>query len=254
MAIDWEEYMQVALMPSTHDFVEFLEAHAGGDAPMGAFGFCPEGHGEIMTEEMAAEHPECGKWIGKPVFDGPGLIETFVSKRLTGTLSERLQVCYEKWCEGHLGPEGEDSVYLPGGAVFHKTGDGFDRIGFLIRPMGSGKRDWLIAVCDDPEKGLILEPMGDGWTHWGLINMVMRYNVPTKETVPPPVIGKKEPWAVVYSSVLNARSPEDNHIMTCIPNGTVVKLTGETRPNWTLVELGDGKKVWVFSKFLITHE
>ena len=58
MAIDWEEYMQVALMPSTHDFVEFLEAHAGGDALLGAFGFCPEGHGEIMTEEMAAGHPE----------------------------------------------------------------------------------------------------------------------------------------------------------------------------------------------------
>ena len=254
MAIDWEEYIQVALMPSTHDFVEFLEMHAGKDAPLGQFGFFPGAHGETMTAEMAAAHPECARWIGMPVFDGPGLVESFVRQTIPGSMENRLEVCYVRWCEGHLGPENEESVYLPGGAVFRQENGRFVRVGYLTRATGSGKKDWLVAVCDDPEKGLMLEPMGEGWTHWGLINMVMRYNVHTKETVPPPALRAGEPYAVVYSSVLNCRSPLDNHIMTCIPNGSVVRLTGKIRPDWTQVELGDGKIVWVFSKFIIRHE
>lgn len=67
--MDMQEYMQVALMPTTQSFLEFLAMHAGEDAPLGQFGYCPGARGELVTPEQAALRPELAPWVNRFVFD-----------------------------------------------------------------------------------------------------------------------------------------------------------------------------------------
>lgn len=252
--MDMQEYMQVALMPTTQSFLEFLAMHAGGDAPLGQFGYCPGARGELLTQEQAARYPGAQKWVGRNVFDACGLVECFVGKRLEGSYAQRLRENYVLWCEGHAGEGVDGMVQLPGGAVFRTGADGeFTDMGFLYRKTGPGPKDWDIFVCGDAEKGLTVAPLDDSFTHWGLINMVMRYNVHGERTKNPPKLEPGDAYACVYSSVLNCRDGEDDHLITSVPNGTILKLTGRTRPNWTEAVLGDGTVGWLFSKFLVKH-
>lgn len=252
--MDMQEYMQVALMPTTQSFLEFLSMHAGKDAPLGQFGYRAGARGELVTEEQAAAHPDLAPFKGQFVFDACGLVECFVGKRLEGSNAQRLRDNYVIWCEGHVG-EGLDSmVQLPGGAVFRADESGeFTDMGYLYRKTGDGPRDWDIFVCNEESKGLEIMPLQDSFTHWGLINMVMRYNVHGEMTKHPQTINPGDEYAYVYSSVLNCRDGQDDHLITSVPNGTLLKLTGRTRPNWTEAVLGDGTIGWLFSKFLVKH-
>lgn len=252
--MDMQEYMQVALMPTTQSFLEFLFMHAGKDAPLGQFGYRAGARGELVTEEQAAAHPDLAPFKGQFVFDACGLVECFVGKRLEGSNAQRLRDNYVIWCEGHVG-EGLDSmVQLPGGAVFRADESGeFTDMGYLYRKTGDGPRDWDIFVCNEESKGLEIVPLQDSFTHWGLINMVMRYNVHGEMTKHPQTINPGDEYAYVYSSVLNCRDGQDDHLITSVPNGTLLKLTGRTRPNWTEAVLGDGTIGWLFSKFLVKH-
>lgn len=252
--MDMREYMQVALMPTTQRFLEFLSMHAGKDAPLGQFGYCPGARGEPVTPELAAAQPELAPWEGGFVFDACGLVERFVGKQLEGDAVQRLRANYELWCEGHTGDNMDDMVQLPGGAVFRTDESGeFTDMGYLYRKTGKGPRDWDIFVCNEETKGLDLVPLNSSFTHWGLINMVMCYNVHGERTKHPPKIVPGDEYAYVYSSVLNCRDGRDNRLITSVPNGTLLKLTGRTRPDWTEAVLGDGTVGWLFSRFLIKH-
>lgn len=252
--MDMQEYMQVALMPTTQSFLEFLTMHAGEDAPLGQFGYCPDARGELFSQEQAAGHPELQQWVNHCVFDACGLVECFVGKHLEGSYAQRLHQIYERWCEGHIGGNLDGMVQLPGGAVFRMGADGaFNEMAILYRKTGPGARDWDIFRCDEAEKGLTVVPLDASFTHWGLINMVMRYNVHGEKTKKPPKLEPGDEYACVYSSVLNCRDGEDDHLITSVPNGTILKLTGRTRPNWTEAVLGDGTVGWLFSKFLVKH-
>ena len=57
----------------------------------------------------------------------------------------------------------------------------------------------------------------------------------------------------VNSAKLNMRDGADHHLITSVPNGTLVKLTGTTREDWTEAVTGDGTVGWLFTKFLIKH-
>lgn len=247
-----EEYMQVALMPTTQSFLEFLSQHAGKDASLGQWGYFPGGRGEQL--EDASEFPASEKWLGQSVFDAPGLTECFIGQKLEGDLAQRLKTLYVLWCEGHLGDNIYNLVQLPGAAVFraNEAGD-FTDMAYLWKKNGSGVLDWDIFVCSDPEEGLCVKQLDDSWTHWGLINMVIRYNVHGEMTQNPPPLQPGEPYACVLSSVLNCRDGKDHHLITCVPHGTILRLTGNLRENWTECILPDGTVGWLFTKFLVKH-
>lgn len=252
--MDMQEYMRVALMPTTQSFLEFLSMHAGKDAPLGQFGYCPGARGELVTAERAAENPALAPFEGRFVFDACGLVERFVGKRLEGDAVQRLRDNYALWCEGHVGEGLGGMVQLPGGAVFRTDESGaFTDMGYLYRKTGGGPRDWDIFVCSEETNGLDIVPLDDSFTHWGLLNMVMRYNVHGEMTKHPQAIHPGDEYAYVYSSVLNCRDGRDDHLITSVPNGTLLRLTGRTRPNWTEAVLGDGTVGWLFSKFLVKH-
>ena len=249
-----DEHMEVALMKTTRDFLEFLSLHAGKDAPLGQFGYFPGARGEVLTTERAKTVPGSEKWIGHYVYDGNGLMEGFVEQTLEGDAAARLQANYDVWCAGHVGDRLDEMVQLPGGAVFQAGANGsLRRVGYLYKKIGENPTDWLIFTCDTNE-GLVLQPMQAGeWTHWGLMSIALRYNVHGEKTRHEPELNAGEPYAYVYSSVLNCRDGQDNHLITSIPNATKVKLTGELRENWTEVVLGDGTVGWCFTKFLMKH-
>lgn len=249
-----EEYMQVALMPTTQSFLDFLSQHAGKDALLGQWGYCPEGRGEQLSEEQARQHPECQKWLGQSVFDAPGLTECFIGQKLEGDLAQRLKTLYVLWCEGHLGDKIHELVQLPGAAVFRTDEKGeFTEVAYLWKKNGPGNLDWDIFVCSDPEEGLCVKQLDGSWTHWGLINMVLRYNVHGEMTSAPVQLQPGEPYACVLSSVLNCRDGRDHHLITCVPHGTILRLTGNLRENWTECILPDGTVGWLFTKFLVKH-
>ena len=62
-------------------FLEFLNLHAGENAPLGQFGYFPGACGEVLTEEKAKKIPGSEKWIGHYVYDGNGLMEGFIEKK-----------------------------------------------------------------------------------------------------------------------------------------------------------------------------
>ena len=113
--------------------------------------------------------------------------------------------------------------------------------------------DWAIFVCNDFSKGLCIETLDSSWTHWGLPSMVLRHNLkgPFTENLLP--LPKGTPYGVVWSSVLNFRDAQDRHLVTSIPNGTVVELTGKTDGSWTQCKIGDHLG-YVFGKFLVKHK
>lgn len=248
------EDILVATMPTTQSFLEYLMMHAGEDAPLGQYGYFPDARGERLTAEMAAGMPNGKEWIDCRVFDGNGLLECFVGQKLEGDYAKRLDTTYTLWCEGHQGNCLEEMVQLPGGAVFRTDATGaFCEIGYLCRKLGMGQLDWEIAVCDQ-QKGLHLERLDASWTHWGLVNMVLRYNVHGEMTKNEPKLVPGDGYAYVLSSVLNCRDGRDDHLITSVPNATKLKLTGRTRENWTECVLGDGTVGWLFSKFLVKHQ
>ena len=247
------EKRDVMRLPTVRGFLDFLEAHAGADAPMGQLGFCPGARGEELGAARAAGMVGAEKWIGQTVFDANGLVEFYVNQPLEGSAAERMEHQYKDWCFGHVGGVIEEMVQLPGGAVFRADAEGaFVDVGYLYRKNGSGALDWDIFVCRDVERGLCVERLDDSWTHWGLISMVMRYDVPGPMTVDLPRPGKTEPNGVVWSSVLNFRAKGDRHLVTSVPNGTVLPLTGAVDGDWTECLLG-GQTGYVFSRFLVKH-
>ena len=248
-----DEMMQVALLPTTQSFLEFLFLHAGEDAPLTQFGYYPGARGEVMTKEMADAVPASARWIGHRVFDGCGLAECFAGIPLEGTHAERLKVNYDAWCAGHVGECIRETVQMPGAAIFKMGPNGaFERIAWLCEKVGSGPLDWTIYEMDET-RGLVITRMDERWTHWGLESIVLRYNVDGAMTKSRPKIEPGEPYAYVLSSVLNMRDGADHHLITSVPNGTLVKLTGNTREDWTEAVTGDGTVGWLFTKFLIKH-
>ena len=144
-------------------------------------------------------------------------------------------------------------LQLPGGAVFKMDKNGnFADVAYLYEKNGAGPLDWSIFVCNDVEKGLCIEKLDDSWTHCGLTSMVMRFNVPgpVTESLPAPKPGA--PYGVVWSSVLNFRDAEDRHLVTTIPNGAMVELTGVIDGDWTQCRIG-GMLGSVFTMFLVKH-
>lgn len=245
--------VEIMDLPTISGLLERLFSHAGADAAKGQWGYYPEAKGEILTEEMAAKVPGSEKWIGKPVYDANALVETYVGLPLKEDAAARMKFQYEEWCYGHVGEEIEKMVQLPGGAVFKKDENGnFTDVAYLYRKNGNGPLDWDIFVCNDPEKGLHLEKMDDSWNCWGLISMIMRYDVkgPVTEGLAPLPAGT--PYAVVGSSVLNFRKGPKEELITSLPNGTVVELTGKTEGDWTEIIVGE-LKGFSFSKFLEKH-
>ena len=249
-----DEHMEVMLMKTTRDFLEFLNLHAGENAPLGQFGYFPGACGEVLTEEKAKKIPGSEKWIGHYVYDGNGLMEGFIEKKIDGNTADRLQSNYDVWCAGHVGDRLDEMVQLPGSAVFQADASGaFRRVGYLYKKVGEAPTDWLIFTCDTNE-GLVLRPMqAKEWTHWGLMSIALRYNVHGEKTKCEPALEPGKPYAYVYSSVLICRDGQDNHLITSIPHATKVKLTGRLRENWTEIVLGDGTVGWCFTKFLVKH-
>lgn len=247
------EQLEVIKLPTIHGFLEFLQAHAGPGAPLGQWGCFPEARGQILAAAEATGVPGAEKWLGMPVTDANGLAEIYVGQRLEGDAPARMRHQYQEWCYGHIGDDIEDMVQLPGGAVFQAGLDGeFIDVGYLYRKTGPGPLDWDIFVCNDMEQGLCVQPLDERWTHWGLISMVMRYNVPGPMTADLPPLPAGVPYGVVWSSVLNFRAKEDRHLVTSLPNGTVVQLTGGTDGDWTECLVGN-RIGYVFTRFLVKH-
>lgn len=247
------EQLDVATLPTISGFLTFLEAHAGEDAPLGQWGFFPNARGEELEATRAASAAGTQRWVGQSVFDASGLVEAFIKQPLEGTAAERLEHLYKEWCYGHVGDFIEEMVQLPGTAIFRADANGrFWDLGFLYRKNGEGMLDWDVFVCSDPQRGLCVEPMDESWTHWGLISMVMRYDVASPAYECPPVLEKNVPYGVVWSSVLNFRAKEDRRLVTSVPNGTVLPLTGIVDGDWTECIL-DKQTGYVFSRFLVKH-
>lgn len=245
--------VEIMDLPTTGKFLELLREHAGGQAVRGQWGFYPGAKGELLTAQKAAKIPGTQKWIGMPVYDANALVETYVNLPLEMDAAERMKFQYEEWCYGHVGDVLEEMVQLPGGAVFKVDSDGtFRDVAYLYQKYGEGPLDWEIFVCNDPKKGLCIERLDRGWNRWGLISMVMRYDKkgPVTEKLPPLPAGT--PYAVVGSSVLNFRIGPTEGLITSLPNGTVVELTGSTQDNWTEVKVGENRG-FVYSKFLEKH-
>lgn len=250
--------IEVMHLPTTEDFLKTLSVHAGPDAPGSQWGYFPGACGQRLTEEMvkAAGAPDSAmRWIGKKVFDGNGLIEWMTDKPLAAPLHERLQTHYDDWCLGHIGDVIEEMVQLPAGAVFRTDAQGrFTDVGYLYRQTGDGPLDWDIFVCNNYNEGLCLKPMDNSWTHWGLSSIVLRYNLPgpfTRDLAPPPA---GAPYGIVQSSVLNFRAqPGGPPLITSLPNGTVVQLTGQVEGDWTQ-SIINGTRGWSFSIFIEKHQ
>lgn len=245
--------VEIKDLPAVSGFLESLEKHAGEAAADGQWGFYPGAKGELLTEERAAAVPGTEKWIGRPVFDANGLVENYVNQPLDGGPDVRIRFQYEEWCYGHVGEVMEEMVQLPGGAVFSVDENGkFRDVAYLYRKWGEGPLDWVVFTCNDPREGLCVKKMDGKWNRWGLISMILRYDVKgplTKGLLPLP---KGTPYGVVGSSVLNFRKGPKDSLITSLPNDTVVELTGRTEGDWTEVLVGETKG-FVFSKFLEKH-
>lgn len=245
--------VEIMDLPAVSGFLERLYEHAGDKALKGQWGYYPGAKGEILTKEMAGRVKGSEKWIGKPVFDANALVETYTENLLEGSEGERIRIQYEEWCYGHVGEEIAKMVQLPGGAVFKKDEKGnFTDVGYLYRKNGEGPLDWDIFVCRDPKEGLRLEKLDGTWNCWGLISMIMRYDLKGPMTEGLEMLPAGTPYAVVGSSVLNFRKAPTKELITSLPNGTVVRLTGRTEGDWTEVMVG-GTKGFCFSKFLEKH-
>ncbi len=245
--------VEIMNLPAISGFLANLEKHAGEAAAEGQWGFYPGAKGELLTTEMAAAVPETEKWIGKPVFDANGLVEKYTDRLLDGEQETRIRFQYEEWCYGHVGEVMEELVQLPGGAVFRVDENGkFIDVAYLYRKWGEGPLDWDIFMCNDPQEGLCVKKMGREWNRWGLISMILRYDVkgPMTEGLLP--LPEGTPYAVVGSSVLNFRKGPKDSLITSLPNSTVVELTGRIQGDWTEVLVGKTKG-FVFSKFLEKH-
>ncbi len=245
--------VEIMDLPTISGFLKRLCDHAGEDAGLGQWGYYPGAKGEVLTQEMVGKRPETGKWIGRPVFDANGLLESYVRIFRKGSAEERIRFQYEEWCYGHVGENILEMVQLPGGAVFRTDAEGnFTDVAYLWKKNGEGPLDWDIFCCSDPQKGLCVEKMDDSWNRWGLISMIMRYDVngPMTEGLKP--LPEGTAWATVGSSVLNFRKGPKEELITSLPNGTVVELTGRTLGDWTEVIVG-GRTGVVFSKFLEKH-
>lgn len=243
--------VEIMDLPAVSEFLNRLKTHAGKDAEDGQWGFYPGAKGELLTKEQADAIPGTEKWIGKTVYDANALLETYVNRFREGTAEERVRFQYEEWCYGHVGEVLEEMVQLPGGAVFRVDCDGrFEDVAYLYRKFGDGALDWEILVCKDPLEGLCTTKLDQSWNRWGLISMIMRYDLkgPMEEGLAP--LPKGTPCAAVGSSVLNFRDKPDGRLITSLPNGTVVELTGKTEGNWTEVKLGNIMG-YVYSKFLM---
>lgn len=239
--------VEILDLPAISGFLQMLEQHVG------QWGFYPGAKGEVLNEEMAKKVPESERWIGHQVFDANALVEVYVDSLQDGTASERMKLQYEEWCYGHVGEVIEEMVQLPGAAVFKVDGTGmFTDVAYLYRKTGEGPLDWDIFVCNNPQKGLCLEKMDASWDRWGLISMIMRYDLkgPVTEGLEP--LPEGVPYAVVGSSVLNFRLAPTGKLITSLPNSTVVELTGKSRGDWTEVIVGNIKG-YVFSEFLEKH-
>lgn len=245
--------VEILNLPTIGDLLKRLYEHAGESAPKGQWGYYPEAKGEILTEEMAAKIPETRKWIGKPVYDANALVEAYVGEFLEGGLQERIRFQYEEWCYGHIGEEITELVQLPGAAVFRTDANGnFRDVAYLYQKNGDGPLDWNIFCCNDPDKGLCIEKLDHSWDRWGLISMIMRYDVKGPMTKDLKPLEPGTPYAIVGSSVLNFRKSPKEELITSLPNGTIVRLTGNISGDWTEVMVGD-QKGYVFSQFLEKH-
>lgn len=245
--------VEIMDLPTTGLFLKRLEAHAGEKAPEGQWGFYPGAKGEILTAEQARQVPGTEKWIGKPVYDANALVETYVNLPLSGNAGDRMKIQYEEWCYGHVGCVMEEMVQLPGGAVFKADCEGrFTDVGYLFRKYGEAPAAWEIFVCNDPLKGLCVEKLDESWNRWGLISMIMRYDRKGPVTQGLAPLPEGTPYAVVGSSVLNLRTAPTGGLITSLPNGAIVELTGKTDGNWTEVIVGKIRG-FVYSKFLEKH-
>ncbi len=245
--------VEIMELPAISTFLELLYEHAGDEASKGQWGFYPGAKGEILTKEKADQVKGSERWIGKPVFDANALVETYTGMLREGSAADRIRIQYEEWCYGHVGEEITKMVQLPGGAVFKKDGSGnFTDVAYLYRKYGDAPLDWEIFVCNDPEKGLHLQRMDAAWSCWGLISMIMRYDLHGPVTEGLPLLSPGVPYAVVGSSVLNFRKAPTEELITSLPNGTAVRLTGRTEGDWTEVIVGETKG-FCFSKFLEKH-
>ncbi len=242
--------VEIMDLPAVSAFLRRLEDHAGERAPLGQWGYYPGAKGEILTREMAKQRPETEKWTGRPVFDANALVEFHIGTFQKESLEERIRFQYEEWCYGHVGENILELVQLPGAAVFRTDGEGrFLDVAYLYRKNGEGPLDWDIFCCSDPQKGLCVEKLDDTWDRWGLISMVMRYDVPGPVTEGLKPLPEGTPRAAVGSSVLNFRKGPKDVLITSLPNGTEVELTGRTEGDWTEVIVGT-QRGFVFSRFL----
>ena len=247
------EQLKVMQLPTIQGFLEFLASHAGVDAPMGQWGYFPDARGDILSWEAAAQMPGASAWVGLSVSDAAGLTEAYIRTTLAGDTATRLRTYYDEWCYGHIGENIREMIQLPGTAVFRTNAEGdFTDVAYLYRKHGPDVLDWEIFVCNDVAKGLCIERLDERYSHWGLPSMVMRYNVKgpfTERLSAPP---KDAPYGVVWSSVLNFRDAQDRHLVTTVPNGTVVSLTGIVDGDWAQCIIGDSLG-YVFNRFLIKH-
>lgn len=245
--------VEVMDLPTTSDFICLLASHANEDAKDGQWGYYPNARGEVLTKEKADLVPGSEKWIGKRVFDANGLVEEYIKDIKDGSINERIKFQYDVWCYGHIGDNIKELVELPGGAVFKVNANGeFTDVAYLYRKNGDGALDWDIFVCNDVQKGLCIEKLDESYTNWGLISMVMRYDAPGPITKDLPPVKKGVPYGIVQSSVLNFRAGDDRHLVTSLPNGTVVKLTGNIDGDWTECVVGEHTG-FVFTKFVEKH-
>lgn len=245
--------VEIMNLPTISGFLERLKAHAGKEAPLGQWGFYPGAKGRVLENKMVHNVPGAEIWIGRIVYDGNGLVEDYIGQYLEGSHAERMKFQYDEWCYGHIGEDIEEMVELPGTAVFRVSEDGyFEDVGYLYEKVGDGLKDWMIFTCSNLQNGLSLQKMDDSWNRWGLISMVMRYDLKGPMTCNLQPLRKGTPYAVVGSSVLNFRKGPKEKLITSLPNGTIVELTGKVYGDWTEVMVGDKKGV-VFSKFLEKH-
>lgn len=239
--------VEIMELPAISGFLDMLAAHVG------KWGFYPGAKGEVLTKEMAQAVPGSERWIGSRVFDANGLVEAYAGTPRDGDAHARIKLQYEEWCYGHVGEAIEELVELPGAAVFKTDQDGtFTDVAYLYRKNGEGPLDWDIFVCNSPEKGLCLEKLDASWSRWGLISMILRYDVKGPMTKGLEPLPPKTPYAVVGSSVLNFRQAPTGKLITSLPNSTVVQLTGRTEGDWTEVLVGKTRG-YVFSRFLEKH-